>query len=580
MGTISETGSRLTIHMETGKSSTALRFLANSSWINTFQNSHVTNLDRIGKRKRTIKARLKGIESALQQDQSKFLEDLESQLISVLEQEELLWRQKGCTQWALQGGRNTKFFHTSTMTRRRANTITSLKNSQGSWFTDQEKLAMLARDFYQTLFSSSKSNGSNYETRGKFNELSAMDRQDLNEPISNEEIRKAIFDMNVLGFKKLNTQNKEFITKLAFNIVAKNDALWVRFLRAKYKCHERVPRQLKNSNASRLWKAINLVWNDVKEGLIWNIGNGQDTDFWRNQWIDGIDPLISYVQPHNIVITANILMRVAAVKGRLASLAGDTTGWKGNKDTQFTIKSAYAIRCGHHVNNEEILWKSIHRFKGLQRIKIFIWLICKSKIMTNAERTMRHLTSNDRCPTCNKGPEDLNHLLRWCPQALSVWSSIIKPDKRHEFMSIDVRTWILSNLDSQNHMGALEEDRRKSAHWSKPPAGWVEANTDASCNPENGVAKCGGLIRDHTDVELDSTDAVQLLTKPKEGRGDPSVALHIREMLKDEWTVRLLHTRRENNQIADQLAKLATPMEIAVHCLDTPPAEIVRKRNN
>ncbi|KAL4273592.1 hypothetical protein GQ457_13G018880 [Hibiscus cannabinus] len=74
----------------------------------------------IGKRKKRIKARLRGIEKALTSRFSRSLVVLASklhvELDNVLEQEESFWRQKARSEWVLYGDRNTRFFHTSVMT--------------------------------------------------------------------------------------------------------------------------------------------------------------------------------------------------------------------------------------------------------------------------------------------------------------------------------------------------------------------------------------------------------------------------------------------------------------------------------
>ena len=52
------------------------------------------------------------------------------------------------------GDRNTKFFHTQTVVRRKRNRIHGLFLDNGSWVTDDVILREEARRFYQKLFSS------------------------------------------------------------------------------------------------------------------------------------------------------------------------------------------------------------------------------------------------------------------------------------------------------------------------------------------------------------------------------------------------------------------------------------------
>ncbi|KAK8577921.1 hypothetical protein V6N13_076597 [Hibiscus sabdariffa] len=85
--------------------------------------------------------------------------------------------------------------------------------------------------------------------------------------------------------------------KLVFHLSVRKIDLSVHFIRAKYKCVEGVPSSLRNTNCSRLWKGLSIVWNDVRTNPIWTIGSGKDVDFWYDSWINDIGLLIDYVDP-------------------------------------------------------------------------------------------------------------------------------------------------------------------------------------------------------------------------------------------------------------------------------------------
>jgi hypothetical protein len=50
---------------------------------------------------------------------------------------------------------NTKYFHTSTLIRRRANAINFLKSNAGDWFSSRADIGEIFSDHFQNLFSSS-----------------------------------------------------------------------------------------------------------------------------------------------------------------------------------------------------------------------------------------------------------------------------------------------------------------------------------------------------------------------------------------------------------------------------------------
>ncbi|KAL0011082.1 hypothetical protein SO802_006190 [Lithocarpus litseifolius] len=64
-----------------------------------------------------------------------------------LEREETMWNQRSRAGWLRSGDKNTKFFHAKASNRRQRNTIEGLVDANGSWQTEEEKIADLCKDF-------------------------------------------------------------------------------------------------------------------------------------------------------------------------------------------------------------------------------------------------------------------------------------------------------------------------------------------------------------------------------------------------------------------------------------------------
>ncbi|KAL5772200.1 hypothetical protein ACOSQ2_012124 [Xanthoceras sorbifolium] len=123
-------------------------------------NLKVWNKDSFGcifKRKRVLLARILGIQRSLSGKYNSSLVSLENQLIceynEIAKQDEVFWQQKSRINWLKNGDRNTKFFHLSTMIRRRRNKIEGLKDINGDWVEDKDGLKLLACNYFKTLFS-------------------------------------------------------------------------------------------------------------------------------------------------------------------------------------------------------------------------------------------------------------------------------------------------------------------------------------------------------------------------------------------------------------------------------------------
>jgi ribonuclease HI len=109
-------------------------------------------------RKNRILARLNGIQCALASNPSESLSRIERTLredyFNVLKLEEDFWALKSRVGWVVEGDRNTKFFHTSTLVRRRYNKIVRLRNSVGDWITDSDLIRLHIQQGFVDRFSS------------------------------------------------------------------------------------------------------------------------------------------------------------------------------------------------------------------------------------------------------------------------------------------------------------------------------------------------------------------------------------------------------------------------------------------
>jgi hypothetical protein len=71
-----------------------------------------------------------------------------------LKREEILWKQKSIVQWLTAPDLNTKFFHLSTIIRRRKNSIDFLKNNQNNWISGRQEIGTCFTEFFKCLFTS------------------------------------------------------------------------------------------------------------------------------------------------------------------------------------------------------------------------------------------------------------------------------------------------------------------------------------------------------------------------------------------------------------------------------------------
>ncbi|GMI74429.1 hypothetical protein HRI_001112200 [Hibiscus trionum] len=171
----------------------------------------------IGRRKTLFLARIKGIEVARSKRDSNFLIELEwdlkLELAQVLKEEESLWHQKSRNAWIAKGDRNTRFFHVSTIQRRRRNTIKALKVDANRWSYDHQELKSHAMDYFRKLFTGGIHDYTVSLLSGKFFQFSESEMSSLCADVSKEEVRKVAFEMDPLKASGVDGIHADFYQK-------------------------------------------------------------------------------------------------------------------------------------------------------------------------------------------------------------------------------------------------------------------------------------------------------------------------------------------------------------------------------
>lgn len=104
-------------------------------------------------------------------------------------QEELLWYQKSHSRWIKLGDRNTKFFHSTTIIRRRHNRVEALKDDRGQWVDNPTELKTMAVEFFAKLYKEENKDYVPFTPKGMFPPISHSDIVGLGDPLTDDEIK-------------------------------------------------------------------------------------------------------------------------------------------------------------------------------------------------------------------------------------------------------------------------------------------------------------------------------------------------------------------------------------------------------
>ncbi|MBA0557442.1 hypothetical protein Golob_014511 [Gossypium lobatum] len=103
------------------------------------------------------------------------------------------------------------------------------------------------------------------------------------------------------------------------------------------------------------------------------------------------------------------------------------------------------LMCRDALDSEDY-WKIVWKYPSPQRVRVFLWLVLKQKLLSNSERARRGISHSSSCSICGHDIEDLVHVLRDCPSAKDVWRLVIPDQLKQRVFSVSFQDWLNLNL--------------------------------------------------------------------------------------------------------------------------------------
>ncbi|KAL1121489.1 hypothetical protein V6Z11_D01G236200 [Gossypium hirsutum] len=141
-----------------------------------------------------------------------------------------------------------------------------------------------------------------------------------------------------------------------------------------------------------------------------------------------------------IWLPEDLIGRISSIQPPHPLVGLDKIAWTGTSSGCFSIKSAY----------HKEAWKLPWKVEVPQRVRFFLWLVLKQRLLTQAERLRRGVINDARCSVCGHGYEDVLHTIRDCDAAKKVWFRIIPSNKLNAFFLGNLQEWLEFNL--KNHI--------------------------------------------------------------------------------------------------------------------------------
>lgn len=335
-----------------------------------------------------------------------------------------------------------------------------------------------------------------------------------------------------LGIRSTRDMNVAFMTKLGWRMLTEKDSLWAKVLINKYMGGKRDINSITMKNgASNAWRGIVEGVNTLREGMQKVPRNGKSTYFWNEPWLLK-EPLSQHALlnitdemskarvadywkanqgwdwskirdaiPEDILNKMEIYMLIEDNESE------DDFCWREEGSGMFSVSSAYNLIHDNAGAEDDRTWERIWRLKVAAKMKMFLWLAYHQRVMSNDMRRRKGFTTLDHCHRCTEKKEDIDHILRRCPNAEEVWNRVVPGITNSSWWDIPFTEWMSTNLRKGEPTGNIR-------NWAEAFAIvcwwiWRWRNDEVfNDNPRSGSFKVGWIKDQIKDSDTAFTKAI------------------------------------------------------------------------
>ncbi|XP_040967822.1 uncharacterized protein [Gossypium hirsutum] len=291
-----------------------------------------------------------------------------------------------------------------------------------------------------------------------------------------------------------------------------------------------------------------------------------------------------------------VVRRIISIPLPLDQAGPNFLSWSRTTSGVFSVKSAYFLLKDEFWNPKEATWSMLWKIPGPQRVKHFIWLILKQRLLTNSERVMRGIAQDATCHLCGYIKEYTLHFLEIAllQGRFGKTSSLL--------ISLGVSTlriWKNRNLSIfQGHAMHPKDIVSVSYSWAKHFLFVHNDETTSQLNKGEWIlgecsiatAELWGVLNgllilqkqgyDEVIIQSDNLENVISINDSKMGDSQNSLIRRIQQILSFEEKWSLNYALRVTNQVADALAKRAPSSAESLNIIEDPPLEIKKILKN
>ncbi|KAA3453051.1 Retrovirus-related Pol polyprotein LINE-1 [Gossypium australe] len=216
-------------------------------------------------------------------------------------------------------------------------------------------------------------------------------------------------------------------------------------------------------------------------------------------------------------VPEEVINRITSIPPPHPDSGADRVIWARSITGIFSVRSAYWSLKEDTWHPHDEYWKLPWKYRGPQRVRMFLWLAFKQRLLTNSERARRGISYNSSYLTCGQGIEDLNHILRDCPTAKEIagkWSHLVDLfgliawriwKNRNMFIFQNI-SWLATEVVKVSSCWARQYESLQDVHkntyqnsntLNNSNGNWVYLSSDGAVSSKTETAAAEGMVRDY-----------------------------------------------------------------------------------
>ncbi|KAB1221827.1 hypothetical protein CJ030_MR2G025911 [Morella rubra] len=234
-----------------------------------------------------------------------------------------------------------------------------------------------------------------------------------------------------------------------------------------------------------MWQGILAIRDILRNGVLFNIGNGSGVQIWTDPWIAGIPHFQAIARPslvnsavyslvQDLFLPSSLIWNRALIFSLFSPECArcilniqpsahspvDSLYWQPEPVGVFSVKSAYfldqATRFHHNTLVPSFNWKKLWSSNLQARLKLLLWkmvvgaMMVRGKLFFLADRLPSEFFL---CPFCKHEQEIVEHLFIRCPLAQILWLHARWPLNMEPLKYLDIQSWITCLMNASSSLG-------------------------------------------------------------------------------------------------------------------------------